>query len=311
MAITNYATNYAAATTAFHQGFEELFNRQRTPLFSMICEEVPVTGLTLEAPFLGDDSPVRKWIGSKRFQDLRSFRQSYPVEPYEKSLRIPALNVRHDSSGAIARRISAFLQSVVSYFDKPVFDMLMSNPVGFDGVALCSTSHPFGPNGGVQSNKSNNPLSHSEYRAALKTMGGWLSENGEPLEMSGTVLLVGTDQEDIALEVAGVDKPVNVGQTGTLDANANVVGVTTVKNVFQGRTTVIVSPRVSATKWAVLDMSKPGLAPLVIGVARKPEAIAMDKPDSPARFERDDWEGSIEADFALGAGVWPTLFGNL
>lgn len=311
MAFSNYASNYAAATTAFTSAFEELFNRQGTSLYSKICAEVPVNGLTLEAPFLGDSSPVRKWVGSKRWLDSRSFRASYPVEPYEKSLRIPALQVRHDTSGAIGRRVAAWMASVVTYFDKPVFDMLLANEVGFDDLPVVSTAHPFAPGGGTQSNKSSNALSHSEYRAALKTMGGWLQENGEPLDMAGTILLVGNDQEDIALEVAGVDKPVNVTDAGALDGSANVVGVTSIKNVFVGRTTVIVSPRITTGKWAVIDGRNPMIRPVVLGVARKPEAIVMDRPDSPARFERDDWEGSIEADLAIGPGLWPSIFGNL
>lgn len=309
--ITNYAANYAAATTTVTNTFEELFNRPRAQIAKTFCEEIPVKGLTLEAPFLGDTAPVRQWVGSKFYQAMRSFKSSYPVLPYERSLRIEAIKLRQDQSGAIGRRVAAWVASTVTYFEKPIFDLLLSNPTGFDGVALVSTSHPFAPAGGTQSNKTANALSHSEYRAGIKAMAGWLAENSEPLEMSASVLIVGPDQEDIALEVTGATKPTNVTNAGAIDGTSNVVSNTTIGNVYEGRTTVIVSPRMTTGKWVIMDLTKPGLRPIVMGLARAPEPIVVDDPRAYQRFENDDWVASIEADFALGAGLWPTIYGNL
>lgn len=308
--IVDYRTKYAAATTAFISSFEAIFGREGQVLTDLFCEKVQVNGLTLEAPFLGPGGAVEKWIGSKRFQDIRAHGKSYPVEPWTRNVRVPALRVRHDSTGAIGRFLSQEMGRVASYFEKPVFDMLYENPSGFDGVALISGSHPYGPGGATQSNTTASALSHVSFRAGIAAMQSWKMENDEPLEMSPTHLVVGTDLEATALEVAGIDKPVNVSSAGALDAGASVVGVTAIRNVYEGRVSVVVSPRVRTGCWYLMDLSKPGLRPLILGEARRPTAIPLDDEKAHSRFYNDDWVGSVEADFALGAGLWPTIYGK-
>ncbi|AKF08883.1 Mu-like prophage major head subunit gpT family protein [Sandaracinus amylolyticus] len=308
--IVDYSSKYAAANTAFIASFEALFGRPGQVLSDLICEKVPVSGMTLEAPFLGSGSTVREWVGSKRFEDLRAHGKSYPVKPYEKSIRLPALQVRHDTTGAIGRAIAREMGGAVAgYFEKPVFDMLYSNPSGFDGVALISGSHPYGAAGATQSNTTSNALSHSSFRAGIQAMQSWTMGNGEPLEMSPTHLVVGVDNEAIALEIAGIDKPVGVAGDGSLDSGTRVAAVT-IRNVYEGRVTVVVSPRVRSGCWYLMDLSKPGLRPLVLGEARAPTPIPLDDEKTYSRFYRDEWVGSVEADFALGAGLWPTIYGK-
>lgn len=307
--IVDYSDKYEAANTAFITSFEALFGRPGAVVSDLFCEKAPVNGLTLSAPFLGPGSPVRKWIGEKRFQDIRAHGKTYPVAPYEKSVRLPALNVRHDSTGAIARFIAREMGAVAGYFEKPIFDLLYENPEGFDEQALISGSHPFGSGGATQSNTTSDALDHDSFRAGIAAMRSWTMENGEPLEMDPTHLLVGTDLETTALEITGASKPVGMAGNGDLDSGTRVAAVT-IPNVYEGRVSVVVSPRVRTGCWYLMDLSKPGIRPIVLGEARSPVAIPLDDERTYSRFYRDEWVGSVEADFALGAGLWPSIYGK-
>lgn len=310
MEIVDYRDKYAAATSAFMTSFEALFGREGATLTDLFCDKQPVNGLTLVAPFLGAGSPVEKWIGSKRFQALRAHAKSYPVEKWTRNVKVDALLVRHDSTGAIGRRISQEMARVRDYFEKPLFDLLYNNPDGFDDVPLISSAHPFGPGGTTQSNSTASALSHASFRAGIAAMQSFAMENGEPLEMSPTHLLVGTDLEATALEVAGIDRPVGMTAAGSTDQTASNIGVTTIRNVYEGRVSVIVSPRVRAGCWYLMDLSKPGIRPLVLGEARPPTPIPLDDEKAHSRFYHDDWVGSVEADAAMGPGLWPCIYGK-
>jgi hypothetical protein len=112
---------------------------------------------------------------------------------------------------------------------------------GGDGVALCSASHPYGPNDATtQSNTGTDSLTALTIEAARKVgMGSIKTNTGEMLEINYDTILCGVDNEEKAWEV--------INSAGKVDTDKNN------RNFHQGRYKLIVWPRITGYKWFMVD----------------------------------------------------------
>ncbi len=89
--------------------------------------------------------------------------------------------------------------------EKTAFDIFNNafntTNVGGDGLALCSASH-VDPSGAVQSNRGTSALSYASYVAARTAMKKFKDMAGEPFFSQPDMLLVPTDLEVTAIEIA-------------------------------------------------------------------------------------------------------------
>ena len=310
-------SNLDTARTAAQVKFDEVFNGPAPGPWQMFTE-VYSTGAEIDnlvfASFL---NTIREWLGAKEFGNFEAFTQTIRLTSYEDSFALKRRLVDYDISGAVGRAIAAKItQSRANSDDKIIFDTLVSNsgdgPVAFDGDKLFSTTHTVG--GTNYSNKSTSAFSFAEYDTAVQTMAGYKAYNGEPLNISPKLLIVGPKNRKMALQVANADdRVVPVAPAGTLDGTASVNAAASMVNVFRGEVDVIVWNRLTGDYddyWYLVDTMQPE-KPMLLKNERDYELIDCLDMKDPERFSKDLYVWSIEADKKPAAGAWPCMYAGI
>lgn len=315
--IADFETHLADANTTFKADFDAIFGQAETQpgSWALITETgIPVDGETLKLVLEDDLSEVREWHEGedKRYEGARSYSVAYEMKTFYAAKELPRKRIAYDKSGATSRMLTRFLQRNQGMINKIVWDKLLTNPVGYDGVALLSTAHPNAPGGGTQSNKTTDALSHTSYRAARAAQKQFRMENGEYLEgLDANLLIVNPDDEDIAAEVIKASqRPVAVNNTGA-EATSGVVAVTTIDNVFAGAVNIVLEPRLTAGDWLLACTRIAGVRPWCLTFGREIEEIVADAMNDSERRRRDVLQWALETDLVQGPGYWQSIYGKL
>lgn len=309
MGIVN-SSNLDAANTAFEAKFGEIFSSDLPGVQNMLADEVPTDGLSHEFNLVDHLATLREWLGDKTVEQLRAYRQSIPLKTWEKTIGLKRTRVDYDRSGATGRALGNFVSEAAHIKEEVFFRAVNGNPVGYDGVALISTTHPHAPGGGVQSNSTNDNLSDVTLRAGINAMSTFRRENGQLFKSNPTHLVVHTSQQQYAAEILGSVRPVGVTAGGAWPASASAVAAVGIPNVVGGIQLVATPELADVNNWYLVDASRAGLKPWVLTMGRQPEALALtDRTDDP-RWRRDEYQWSIEMDAGYGAGLWQLVYGK-
>lgn len=320
MQITNQAA-IDAANTSFRAMFEK-FGTAEPGVWDRYTEVVQTDSEINTFDFITAFPQVEKWVGPKTYAMLRAYAWTGRLEPYAKNLELDFMKVRYDKMGMVGGAQKKFL-TTTSIYDKVVTDELISNagagPLGYDGVALFSTSHPHAPGGGVQSNTSTTVLSYAQHEAVLVAGSELTDETAEPLQVSYDAIMVGPFQARLAREITGSKtRVVPIDNTGK-EASTGVVAAGQVDNYMAndiytgGSIDVIVNPRLIGTrrKYYYYFDTKKGVKPILLLEGRKPEAIAQTAMESEVRFNKNKLRWSVEADLAPMGGLWQVAFAGI
>lgn len=306
----NSSLQYANAT--YEALFQEVFAQAPNAFVSdLFAQKMTVDGLSFQVPVVASFPVMRQWLGSKAIKDLRAYVLSGTVKPYEATIGLDRLQVEADKTGAVANILRGFLASAREGIEKVLVDQFLANTeLGYDGVSLLNSSHPHSNSTG--NNLTTSALSPTTYKAARQAMSLFSDEDGRPLNIRPTHLLVGPASYRAALECVGPSRIVSVSNAGALDATSNVVAGAVIPNVYQGEVTVIESSRISGAQWALAHCS-PGLMPFLTAVKREPTPYVKDGADmlGDHRFFKDQYAYSIEADFDVKPGLWQCIYGSV
>lgn len=311
MAITDIEAKLDAARTRFIAQAGDIFSGPLPGTWNLIADRLDAPDGKVTLLDAGPSRGMRRWVGEKQFGAFRLYDKSIKTEPNEASFEIRRTDLSRDSIGVINKRIDTFITDQSDEFDYEVWDSLLSNPTGIDGVALLANSHPFG-NGGTWDNLTGDALSHSAYVTA-KSFGLSLKhEHGRFLKIRYTDLFVGPDLEHTAKEIVGADRTKAVDAA---DAESGTrIGVTTKSNVYQGDVNVHVIEHfangTNDTDWLLMDLSKP-VKPMAIAVERDLEMIEQMAMDAEQRFLRDVFRASVEGDYAADGQYPHVIYGLL
>lgn len=309
----------AAANTAYLAKGDEIFQRPPVGPWALFSDVVPCEGQFLELDTIGPSPIVRELVGSRRFGALRAYAKRQRVTPYSTdALELSRLQVEKDVNGSVTRRLNDYLSSSANFWDKATTDALLANPTGIDGVALISASHPFGF-GGNWSNNAAAALSPSTFASGIAAMSALQLENGEPAGFYPTHLMVGPKNEKMARDLCTNPlRPFPIAATG-LEAYASAVAATAIQNGwFQGSIEVVVNKRmVGATNelgWLLMDLSRPGVRPMIVGEAMAPRAVVVDDPGSEPMLQRSNYAYYVEGYAAISGyaphGIYGTMTGS-
>lgn len=310
------AINQVQANTEFLATASAIFDRRPDSSWTMFSEVIPIGGQAMELDAVGPSPAVRKLLGSRRFTSMRAYAKTTPVVPYSAdALELPRLVVENDKSGAVTRRLANYLAGAADFFEKPVIDLLLSNPTGIDSVSLLNDSHPYGPSGGTWDNKTTNALTQNNLEAGIVAMRSYRFENGEPGGFYPTHLVVGPANEREALDLVGDSRLVAVDSSGVPDATSSVVAATTLKTYINGRLSVVVVDRfangTNDSDWLLFDLSKPGIRPLAVGQAIAPAGVVVDNPQSEPMLQRESYAYYVSAHAALSGYAPQCAYGRL
>ncbi len=304
----------AAAATTYTTGFNEFYQTQLPGAYQAWTEVITGNTMNLDLRWVSNTAQMRKWLGSRVEKSMRVYGTSYKLEAWEATHVIKRMDLEYEGNlNVIGRGIDGFLKSTLVAYDQAVSSVADSasgaGPTAFDGVALYSASHPYGPAGANQSNlAAATNLSWTTFDAARQAMTELRHENGEPCYVRPTHMRVGPKLERRAKEILEAkDRMVftNVFATETTTAVQNA---TAFPNVWAGELTLIVDPRITNYYWDLYDLSKPGVRPYVLYEGRKPQAINMIDMSSTRRFYQDEFVFGLEGDYVVGAGMWQVAY---
>ena len=305
----------SAANTAYLAKGDEIFQRPPVGPWALFSDVVPCEGQFLELDTIGPSPIVRELVGSRRFSALRAYARRTRVAAYSTdALELSRLQVEKDVNGSVTRRLNDYLSASANFWDKIATDTLLGNPTGIDGVALISSSHPYG----FDANWSNNAgaaLSPSTFASGISAMSGLQLENGEPAGFYPTHLMVGPALEKMARDLCTNPlRPFPVSASG-VEAYSSAVAATAIQNGwFQGSIEVVVNKRMVSTYangWLLMDLSRPGVRPLIVGEAMAPRAVVVDNPASEPMLQRSNYAYYVEGYAAISGYAPHCVYGTM
>jgi phage major head subunit gpT-like protein len=314
MGIAGAAANLINAQTEYDAAYQEVFDGGVTGLQALFAKTVPITAKRLSVPVVTSFPDLREWIGSRFESDLRSLKQDIDIKTYESSIKIKRLDLDADASGAVSQSVGTFVRQAPAMIDRKATAALTANTsLGYDGVVLGSSAHPYvGSAAGTFDNTTSAVLSFESFRAQKAVMMSITDESGRNLGMNPSALMVGPSNLRLALEIVGAQRPVSVKSDGTYD-QTSAVGATAIENVFQGECNVIYNPYLvgsAATFWYLMDLSRPGVRPIMRALFREVEAITQLEMNAQPRMDRDEYIWALEGDFQYVAGLWQSVTGK-
>lgn len=290
-------------------------NPRDVSAYTMWTRTTPVNSKRMVLHSFGAGPTMRQWVGEKVFQTWRHYDITVDVKKYEKSIALDGLDVRNDPSGIIAQKLQAWFGTGGERdIGKVVWDSFTSNsgdgPTAYDGVSLFNTAHPHVNSGSGHSNKGTAALTVATYQTQRNAMRDFKDESGEYFGTNPTHMMVGTENETMARQIAqAVDRVVAVNASG-VEATSSVVAAAPMQNIFRGEVDVIVNPK-CGNDWYLFDLSDPNRLPFGWMQNRAPELISKNRMEDEARFQRDEEQHSIEMDGSPYAGFWPAAIGNI
>lgn len=273
----------------------------------LVSTEIPVSGESISIPIVTAGHGLREWLGDKVYKDFRAYAQTITVRSWESSTELSRKKLVTDTSGATDIALRGWLGSQKRMYEYLVIDQMLTNPTGYDGVALIHDTHPNTNSTG--DNKTTDALSHASFRAMLEQMRGFTDEWGNDLAITPNTLVVGYQLYDTALEVTNAERPLFF-DANAAEATASVVGAVKIDNIYTGQVNVVVSNRIRGTQWFLMDLTK-GLKPIIVTRLRAFESHSQTDMTDEQRFARDKYRFSIEGDYGIGAGPWPLIAGKI
>ena len=318
MGITS-KSNFDNGSAVYRKLFDDVFLGEMDfsdSNWSLYFGTESITGTSFEYRFLNDLPDPRKWLGMKEFKATRANKHRIDVEDYEASTSVSKVDYLQDPEG-VGSTLRSWLASARGYVNSIVIDKFLKGDTDacFDGLSLFNTAHTGGSGVGTQSNRSTTVLSQAGYRTAKAAMRNFKGPSGRPLGVRPDMLLVGPAKEDVARDIIDVkDRVVSVANDG-LEAGTRLAAAS-IENVVSGDgVRLIVEPRIggntngagtsTSNMWFLIDSR---LAPMVVATAQAPNPK-----DDTSEFLAGaaDYHFSIEAQLAVGYGLWQGVHGNL
>ena len=311
MATAGYS-NIQAAQTTYEALFQKFFSGGFAGQWSMYTREIDVLGTQLNIPITTSFPQIARMLGTMEWSDIRGLSKTVTPETHAAGIRMKRSQVIGDVSGVVAQTLADFLASQArtdsSGIEKEIADLLMANTwLSYDGVTLLNDSHAF--SSGTGDNLDSAALSFETYRATKARMRRFQDERGIVLGVNPTHLMVGPGNERPALEITGATRPVAFSATAQ-DATSGIVAATAIENVFAGDTSVIVNPYLGDNAWFLMDLSKPGLRPLLMGWLEKPKPIVVDEDVYFMAVNNDEYGYMIKGIYTPDAGIWQLIAGR-
>lgn len=306
-----------AANTAFLGMAADLYNRKSDTAWTKLAVVQSVDGRAMELDAVGPSPVVAKLTGMREYGSLREYALRTPVAEYaSKALELDRVYVEKDRTGMVGRRLADYLSQSANFFEKPVIDLLLTNPTGIDGVSLFNDSHPHAPSAGTWDNKTTSTLSQTTLEAGFVAMRGYRFENGEWGGFKPTTLVVSPKTEREALDLLGESRMMPVDTSGVGDASSSVAAAVMIKNWITkyGIELLVIDRMYDGTHdddWFLLDLSRPNIRPIVVGEAIAPMGVVVDQPTSEPMLQRSSYAYYVQAAAAISGFAPQVCYGRM
>lgn len=268
--------------------------------YKEIAMVVPSTGKQNDYAWLSGFPKMQKWVGEKAVKALAASKYSIVNDDFEATVEVDRNDIEDDQLGIYKPQAEMAGFSSKQLPDEIVFGLVNGGfaALCYDGQYFFDVDHPVA-NASV-SNKGTKQLSAASQAAAMASygaariaMGKFKDDEGRPLNITPTVLLVPVALQDIAFTLMNSDR---------LDDGK--------ANPYKGTAKVVVAPWLTSdTAWYLLDTSKP-VKPFIYQERKAPVFVEQTDPQADTVFNRKKFKFGAEARVAGGYGFWQLAYGS-
>lgn len=288
-------SDLANARVGFHAAFLQSLEGGADPIEAL--------ALTLESDgreevvsFMGDIPGFEEWVGERKMAGLDA--HSLPTLrniDWSSGLRLKANDIKDDKLALLPAVIRGLAGKARKHRGELLAELLVngfagnvypkvSNGLAHDGGFFFDTTRPTG------SNKLTVALDAAGLAAAALLLDSMTTFGGDPLNLVGTHLIVGTKLRAIAEDLLKLNFIPNVAGTAT-QSNRNV-----------GRYELIVSPRIRGVAddyWFLADLSQ-AYKPLIFQLREEISTSARTAPEVGSVFGRNEHQFGAQARYNVG-----------
>lgn len=292
-----------ALSTSIKKVFDDAFEAEPSQ-WNEVAMAVPSSGASNTYAWIEKFPAMRKWVGDKVIKQLKGHAYTIVNDDFEATVEIDRNDIEDDNLGIYKPQAQMAGESSKQWADELVFSALTNgfDETCYDGKTFYSTDHKVGDGktAKVVSNKLTVPLSIDSFAAAKNSFGAartmlrsMKDEEGRPLKLKATVLVVSPTNEDIANALMTVDK-LEDGKPNPYKNAAKVLVVGWLK---------------TEEEWHLLDASK-AVKPIIFQPRKKPIFVHQTDASSDAVFMRKKFKFGAEARGAAGYGLWQMAVGS-
>lgn len=291
--------NLSALFVSINMTFNSALKEAPTT-WEKIAMKVPSTGKSEQYNWLSNFPAMKRWVGEKAVKSLSAHKYTIENDDWEATIEVDRNDIEDDSTGQYAIQAKGAGRSAGMLPDEIVYEVVnlgFERPC-YDGQYFFDTDHPVGK--GSVSNKGTKKLSidslaaaMASYGAARTAMRNMKDDEGRPLDVNPTILLVPPALEDIANALMTADKL----EDGKV-------------NIYKGTAEVVVSGRITSdTAWFLLDTTQ-AVLPIIYQERKAPVLVEQTDMNSDSVFTRKKFKFGAEARGAGGYGFWQLAYGS-
>ncbi len=279
--------------------FNNAFSAAPT-VWQKIAMKVPSTTGQNDYAWLSKFPKMAKWIGDKNVKALEASKYTIKNDDFEATVEVDRNDIDDDNLGIYAPQAQMAGESSAQLPDEIVMELVNNAFTAecFDGQYFCDTDHVV--KGASVSNKGVVALSCATLAAAQASLGvartamkKFKDDEGRPLNIRPTVLLVPPALEEIALVLANNERLEDGKQ-----------------NPYKGTIEVVCDARLTSdTAWFLLDTTK-AIKPFIYQERKAPVFVEQTDTSSDNVFMRKRFRYGAEARAAGGYGFWQLCYGS-
>lgn len=213
---------------------------------------------------------IRKWAGPRQMGNLVAKNLQVSNEDYEATIGIPANSIKDDRIGIYSQVAQGKGRQCRALWPKLAILALCQNGKWLDGADFFGTTRKFGK--ATISNKATAALSESTLNAGILAMQSYCTYDGEPLEITPDLLVVGPKNRTNAFDLLKAQNKISIAGTNTAAA--------AVPNANAGLLEYIVHPRLVGDYddyWFLL-CTMGVVKPVLVQKREEGPLIGLDKP---------------------------------
>lgn len=302
MRITSSAVEAVRKTFSlvYQQGYDAV-----QPWAPRIATSAPSNNRENVYGFLAKLPTMREWVGDRVLNNIAEHDFTVTNRDYELSIEVDRNDIEDDNFGVHTPKLEMMGMAARKQFDYLLVSLLQGgqSALCYDGQNFFDTDHPnskFDAATGSQRNyySTGRALTLDNYVAMRAEMMGYLGEDGKPLAVTPSLLIVPPQLEHVAKQITMADLVINT--TGATPA----AGAAAMTNVMRGTAEVLMVPELAsqATTWYLVDASKP-MKPFVTQTRKAPQFVNLGEGSEHAARTKKFMYG-VDMRGAAGYGLW-------
>ena len=284
--------------------FNTRFNKalaEAKPKYEQICSVFPSDSPVEQYNWLGAVPKMKLWVGDRELQKLVAEKYSINNYDWANGIEVSRDDLRDDKLGLTGNRVADLANQGLKAIDSEVAYKLnnaFAAPAGltYDGQFLIDSDHTASTESGqtAQSNTAGTTaLSDTSFNAGIAAMMAFKDNNGEPMDIFPTHLVVGPATWNLARTI--------IQQTTKASGESNL---------NQSIVQLVVMPRITLGKWFLIDASQ-GVGPIIVQIRQQPTFREPNLGENSLEFfYRRNFLYGADLTFGVGLGMWQTIYGS-